>query len=754
MLDQFLFHAMAILVLLLQPLTVMAGLDKNKDLTVDSTANTVADFVARQLAIGKKPNRLIKESSPYLLQHAFNPVDWFPWGDEAFARAKREGKPIFLSIGYSTCHWCHVMERESFENSEIAAIINKYFIPIKVDREERPDIDRIYMEASQAMTGSGGWPLSAFLTPDREPFYLGTYFPPESSYGRPGFAEILNAVHQAWITDRTKLEEQAAAVVAAISYEKDESPGASVLQESTLFKGFQQFSNQFDSVDGGFGTSSKFPRPVALNFLLRFHHRTGDKLALKMALTTLRKMAEGGIHDHIGGGFHRYTVDDQWRIPHFEKMLYDQAQLAVSFLEAYQMTGETVFSQAAEDIFTYVLRDMTDLNGVFYSAEDADSPLPGNPDKQGEGAFYVWTSEELVNILGKDSCAIFSYIYGIGENGNVRKDPHQEFKGKNILYQAHTVAEAAAQFNRNPDEIQHHLKESRKKLLDRRVTRPRPHLDDKVITAWNGLMISALSQGYQVLGKSRYLHDAEKAASFILKNLYDAQEKKLLRRYRAGQAGIDGHLDDYAFLVQGLIDLYEASQDPQWLTQAIRLNWRQIEIFRDSDDGFFESVTTGADLPLRVKSDYEGAEPLGNSIAALNLIRLSHFTRNEDWRKLAETTIASYGTMLESTPAALPQMLVALEAVMAKPKQVIIAGDWNSSDTREMLREVWKRFLPNQILVVRDTRKNYQELLAIMPELEWYGMRENKATAYVCEDFVCKIPVNDVKALVDLLDQG
>ncbi|MBU0729825.1 MAG: thioredoxin domain-containing protein [Proteobacteria bacterium] len=715
--------------------------------------NTAAAYVARQLALGKKSNRLINETSPYLLQHAFNPVNWFPWGDEAFEQALKEGKPVFLSIGYSTCHWCHVMERESFENPDVAAILNKYFISIKVDREERPDIDRIYMEAAQALTGSGGWPLSVFVTPDRLPFYAGTYFPPEAKYGMPGFADLLIAINKAWHDDRQKLLDQADKLVAAIKPERDPQ-NKEPLTESILLKGFQDFAGHYDTEDGGFGTDAKFPRPVGLNFLLRFHKRSGDKKALEMVLTTLKKMAAGGIHDHMGGGFHRYTVDDQWRVPHFEKMLYDQAQLAVSYLEAYQITGESLFKESVEDIFGYVLRDMTDPNGVFFSAEDADSPRPENPAEHGEGAFYVWTAKEVDQILGKDEADVFSFHYGVKKDGNVLKDPHQEFVGRNILYEAQSLAETAAHFGKPPEEIKQKLHEARRKIIKRRNVRPRPHLDDKVITAENGLMISAFAKGYQVTGEEKYLEVARTAAAFILKELYDPKQKTMFRRFRAGKSGINGMLDDYAFFIQALLDLYEASQDFYWLKTAADLTVTQIALFSDKEmGGFFESAGKDTGLPIRVKSDFEGAEPLGNSIAAINLLRLAQFADKEAWREIAKNTVTAAAARLLENPSAMPQMLVALDYSLSKPKQVIILGHLDAQDTKKMLQEVRKRFLPGSILMVVDPEKNQKQLAEFQPALEWYAMRDNKATAYVCENFICNKPVTEIKDLVKMLDK-
>jgi hypothetical protein len=716
-------------------------------------ANTAAAFIAEELAKGKKPNRLIHQKSPYLLQHAFNPVDWYPWGEEAFEQARKQGKPIFVSIGYSTCHWCHVMERESFDNPAIAAIMNQYFVSIKVDREERPDVDRVYMSATQALTGGGGWPMSVFLTHDLKPFYAGTYFPPDSRYGRPGFRDLLEAIHKAWLTNRQKILQSADQITAHLQQRTAPQATDANLTEALLAKAYNQIAASFDSHYGGFGNAPKFPRPVTFNFLLRYYHRSGEKKALEMTLRTLRKMAEGGMHDHIGGGFHRYSVDDQWRVPHFEKMLYDQAQLAVSYLEAYQITKEPFYAEVAQDILDYVLRDMTGPHGAFYSAEDADSPLPENPEEKGEGAFYVWTKKELGEILGAETGKIFNYYYGIEENGNALSDPHGEFTGKNILYVAHSLDETAKQLGKSPAEINKLLQKSRQKLFQVRATRPRPHLDDKVITSWNGLMIGAFARGYQALDEPRYLKAAERAASFIVAKLYDPDQKILLRRYRDGAAGLEAHLDDYAFLVYGLLDLYEAALDVKWLAHAIDLTEKQIALFWDkANGGFYDTSGKDETVLLRMKEDYDGAEPTGNSIAALNLLRLAQMTDNDDWKQKGAQTIATFADRLQQYPSIMPQMLAALEFQLDKPKQIIIAGVPEAADTQKMLREIHSRYLPNKIILLADGDEGQKHLSKYLPFIASVSILNGKATAYVCENYVCKLPTTDVAVMAGLLE--
>ncbi len=724
-------------------------------------ANTAAAFIAQELAKGKKPNRLIHEKSPYLLQHAFNPVDWYPWGEEAFEQARKEDKPIFVSIGYSTCHWCHVMERESFDNPEIAAIMNQYFVSIKVDREERPDVDRVYMSATQAMTGGGGWPMSVFLTHDLKPFYAGTYFPPDSRYSRPGFRDLLEGIHRAWVTDRLKILESADQITAFLQQRTVPQASNANLTVALLAKAYNQIAGSYDSRYGGFGDAPKFPRPVTFNFLLRYYHRSGEKSvdpetsgkALEMTLATLRKMAEGGMHDHIGGGFHRYSVDGQWRVPHFEKMLYDQAQLAVSYLEAYQITKESFYAEVAQDILDYVLRDMAGPHGAFYSAEDADSPLPENPEEKGEGVFYVWAKKEIGAILGAELGRIFSYYYGVEDNGNALSDPHQEFTGKNILYVAHSLDETAKQFGKSSAEINKLLQEVRQKLFQVRVKRPRPHLDDKVINSWNGLMIGAFARGYQALNEPRYLKAAERAASFITTKLYDSDKKILWRRYRDDTAGLEAHLDDYAFLVHGLLDLYEAALDVKWLTNAIELTEKQIALFWDkTSGGFFDTSGKDETVLLRMKEDYDGAEPTGNSIAALNLLRLAQMTDNDDWHQKGAQTIATFAERLQQYPSSMPQMLAALDFQLEKPKQIIIAGAPEAADTKKMLREIHSRYLPNKIILLADGGEGQKQLSKYLSFIASVSMMDGKATAYVCENYVCKLPTSDVAVMGGLLE--
>ncbi len=632
----------------------------------------IEDHITRQKNMGTKPNNLINEKSPYLLQHAFNPVNWYPWGEEAMAKAKEEDKPIFLSIGYSTCHWCHVMAHESFEDAEIAAILNLWFICIKVDREERPDIDQLYMAAVQAMTGKGGWPMSVFLTPEGKPFFGGTYFPPKSVQGLPGFGELLGIINRAWQTKRDEVEGNSEQLFQHISSNSMVDAPASVSKE-ILDSGYEKLAASYDDRYGGFGQAPKFPRPVVFNFLLRYSQRNNHQRAKEMVLQTLRKMAAGGMYDQLGGGFHRYSVDGQWRVPHFEKMLYDQAQLAHSYLDAFQITRDPFFAGIAREIFEYVLRDMTDPLGGFYSAEDADSPLPENPGEQAEGAFYTWSEEEIVRIIGAKDANIFNLCYGIEFDGNALSDPQDEFKGKNILFRAKSNQQAAEQLKIDPTEVEKALKRAGQKLFDQRTTRPRPHLDDKVITAWNGLMIGAFARGSRVLGQKKYLTAAVRAASFLRDQLYNGKTKTLMRRYRDGEAGLKAHLDDYTFVVSGLLELYQATGELQWLSWAKDLTASQIRLFQDSKGGFFDTAEDNT-VPVRMKSNHDGAEPAGNSVAVMNLLRLATILDQKQWQRLAEQTVKIFGAGLQRYPPAMPQMLAAVDQLFSNHRQVVIAG--------------------------------------------------------------------------------
>ena len=705
-------------------------------------------------------NRLAREKSPYLLQHAHNPVDWYPWGDEAFAKARKENKPIFLSIGYSTCHWCHVMAHESFENQETAKIMNREFVNIKVDREERPDVDRVYMTFVQATTGGGGWPMSVWLTPDLQPFVGGTYFPPEDRHGQPGFPKVLERIAATWKQDHAKIAEQGAKIIAALreggiaSAEQGQD-----LDPKILDTAYQQLSRAYDAHEGGFSSAPKFPRPATLNFLFRTYARNDaesstGKHALEMNLQTLRKMAAGGIHDHLGGGFHRYSVDAFWHVPHFEKMLYDQAQLAVAYLDAFQITHDAEFEKVARGILDYVGRDMTAKAGGFFSAEDADSLIePGKPE-HAEGAFYVWTKKEIESALSKESAKAFEFHYGVEDEGNAPagSDPQGEFRGKNILIERHTIAETAKHVGKSEDEVRSSLKESREILFAVRAKRPRPHLDDKIITAWNGLMISAFARGARVLDDPAYLKLANRAAEFIRTNMYDESHKMLVRNFRGGKGTVAGFAEDYAFVIQGLLDLYEADFDVRWLKFAIELQQTQDRIFLDEKNGGYFS-TSGEDksVLLRMKEDNDGAEPSSNSIAALNLLRLAQLRDEKKYRERGEQTIKAFAGILGRAPTALPQMLVALDYSLGKPQQIVIAGEKDKADTKRLLLAVRAHYLPGATLVLADQGEGQKYLGEKLEAIRAMKKVDGKAAAYVCENFTCKAPVTDASALRKLL---
>ena len=698
-------------------------------------------------------NRLANEKSPYLLQHAHNPVDWYAWGPEAFDKARREDKPIFLSVGYSTCHWCHVMERESFENEGIAALLNESFVAVKVDREERPDVDRVYMAFVQATTGAGGWPMSVWMTPDLQPFFGGTYFPPEPGLGRPGFASILSQIAAAWQSDRDGIVESAVAMVEQLREHLSGAggpprPGAPGIDRRLLDSGFYAFRRDFDPRLGGFGDAPKFPRPSVLNFLLRYHAATKNREALDMALLTLREMAKGGIDDQLGGGFHRYSVDDRWRVPHFEKMLYDQAQLATSYLEAFQITGEAEYAAVARRTLDYAMRDLRDASGGFYSAEDADSATdPASPQEKSEGAFYSWRAEEIRRLAGP-AAEWFGYRYGVEEDGNAAG----EFAGKNILYEAHSVEETASQFGRPVDEMRAALAQAAGALLEARSARPRPHLDDKILAAWNGLMISALARGGAVLQEPRYAEAARAAAGFLFSHMYDAPSGTLLRRYREGEAAVPGFLEDYALATQGLLDLYQAQFEMEWLEMAARLTRKQMELFEDREGGGFFSAAAGPDLVLQVKEDYDGAEPSGNSVAAMNLLRLARMTGRGEFREAGERTLAGFSAKLDAAPSAVPQMLAACEFLLGDPREVVLVGDRGGEDTAALIGELHSRFAPNQVALLVDSPETRRKLAEGIPAIESMRMLQGRATAYVCRNYACQAPVSEAENLGELLE--
>ena len=675
-------------------------------------------------------NALIEERSPYLRQHAHNPVNWLPWGEAAFRKAKTEDKPLFLSIGYSTCHWCHVMAHESFEDEGTAAILNREFVPVKVDREERPDVDRIYMLFVQASTGSGGWPMSVWLTPDLEPFFGGTYFPPDTRYGRPGFKEVLEQVARAWKTERSRVETSGKRVTEQLRELSARSQEPAELGSALFEAPFEQFRRIFDAQWGGFGTAPKFPRPVALNYLLRLFAAGKNEEALEMATQTLMQMAAGGMHDQLGGGFHRYSVDERWFVPHFEKMLYDQAQLAVSYLEAYQITRDERMADVARDIFSYVLRDLRDEEGGFYSAEDADSADPAQPGHSGEGAFYIWTAEEIERLVGRREAVVFARHYGVEPTGNVINDPQGEFGGRNILYEAVPQGEGGSQAV---------LEHARRILFEAREKRPRPHLDNKILTSWNGLMISALAKGFVVLDDEKYRDAAEGAMRFLLGRMYEPTSELVLRRFCEGEAAIEGFLDDYAFLAQALLDLFEATFNPDYLERAVALAGSGFGRFEDVErGGFYSTGREAPDLLLQLKEDYDGAEPTGNSVATDVLLRLAHLTGKEEFEQRGMASLRAAGGHMKAQPSAAPQLMVALGRSLVSPAQTVFRCKELEPDVLRRVREEKNSFNPNAVTLAinDDLARRLEGVAPFLSSLE----RRGRLTIYRCENFACQLP--------------
>jgi uncharacterized protein len=709
-------------------------------------------------------NRLAAEQSPYLLQHAHNPVDWFAWGEEAFALARKADKPIFLSIGYSTCHWCHVMERESFEDDDVAAVLNEHFVSIKVDREERPDVDHVYMTFVQATTGAGGWPMSVWLTPDLQPFYGGTYFPPQGQWGRPAFRDVLKEIARAWREERSRVRSSASEIVDRLAVLTRGRSDRRKADANTLTSIVEQFQQSFDSRRGGFGDAPKFPRPSELLFLLREHIRTSNTNALRMVSETLRAMALGGMRDHIGGGFHRYSVDGAWRVPHFEKMLYDQAQLVIAYLEAAQATGDSFFAQVAEDTLRYVRRDMWDPAGGFYSAEDADSVPPEHASDphahKSEGAFYIWSVEEVRRLLGEAS-PVFEGRYGLLPNGNAPFDPQNEFGQKNLLHTAQSIADLSRASGLEPLGVAQTLMRARQTLFDVRRQRPRPHLDDKVLTAWNGLMIAAFARAARVLGGGhlleadpgdgdpgeRHLETATTAALFLRSTMWQADRQVLLRRYRGGHKAIDGYAEDYAFLIFGLLELFQAGGDVQWLAWAKELQQRQDELFWDDvDGGWFSTTGNDPSVLLRAKEDHDGAEPSPTSVSALNLITLAHLTGDSAYSERATRAIESFAGRLVEQGRAVPMMAAALSTSLSGGEQVVILGSRNAPDTNTLWRAFHRRYRPFAVAVVLDPG-DQKRLASDMPWTASMTQVDGLPTAYACRDFVCNQPTTSPEAI-------
>lgn len=677
-------------------------------------------------------NALIFEKSPYLLQHANNPVDWHPWGEEAFRLAREQDKPIFLSIGYATCHWCHVMEHESFEDMEVAGILNENFIPIKVDREERPDVDQIYMTVCQALTGRGGWPLSVFLAPDARPFYAGTYFPKNSRMGMPGFVEILRQLAKFWKTERQRAVGISEKITEAIQPKMPSTEG-SVVDLSVLEKGYEQLRSSFDSKWGGFGAAPKFPTPHHLTFLLRWHKRNPGSDAAMMVEKTLDAMRNGGIFDHLGYGFARYSVDERWFAPHFEKMLYDQSMLAMAYLEAYQALGKERFAAVAGEIFEYVLRDMTDSRGGFYSAEDADS-------EGVEGLFYLWTPEQIQSVLGEELSDLFCRFYDVHAAGNFEH-------GRSILHISKPLEVFGKVVGRDLAELREALRKGRGQLLADREKRVHPLKDDKILSSWNGLMIAALAKGFQVLGEVRYLDAARQAADFILTVMRD-DSGRLRRRYREGEVAHPGYMDDYAFMTWALLDLYESTFDVRYLENALDLNRMAVDLFWDEQEGgFFYSARDSEGLIVRDKEIYDGAVPSSNSVAALNLLRLARMTGDTHLEKLAERLLQRFAAVVADYPSAYTQFLNAVDFALGPSQEVVIVGDPEQAETRGMVDACYRHYSPNRVLMLKENGSGGQRLTALASYLGEYKSIGDQPTAYICENFACGAPATDLEEL-------
>ncbi|MBD0371503.1 MAG: thioredoxin domain-containing protein [Pyrinomonadaceae bacterium] len=681
------------------------------------------------MAEHKHTNRLINETSPYLLQHAHNPVDWYPWGEEALAKARAEDKPILLSIGYSACHWCHVMERESFENEEIAQLMNDNFINIKVDREERPDLDQIYMNAVQLMTRHGGWPMTVFLTPEGVPFYGGTYFPPEDRYNMPGFPKILTAIADAYKTRPDEVTETTVSMLGELRRMDVARESREAISVELLEQAERQLARSYDKRYGGFGSAPKFPAPMNLEFLLRAFYRTNDKEAFEMVEHTARRMAEGGMYDQLGGGFHRYSTDAQWLVPHFEKMLYDNALLSRLYLHLYQQTHEDFYRRIAEETLDYVLREMTDAGGGFYSTQDADS-------EGHEGKFFVWTPDEVKEILGKEDGALFCSYYDITPGGN--------FEGKSIPNINDSVEEVAASENITAEHLREVLARGRKILFEAREQRIKPGRDEKILTAWNGLMLASFAEAGAILERDDYTEAARRNARFVLEKL--RRDGLLLRTYKDGQAKLNGYLEDYSFLADGLLMLYEATGELEWLEEAQGVVERMIEEFWDAEQGgFFYTGSSHEELIVRSKDYFDNATPSGNSVAADVLLRLGVLTAREDYPRKAVTIFRLMRDTVGRYPSAFGRLLCAMDFYLSSPKEIAIIDSEDSADTRALLREVWKRYLPNKVVAL--SREQDARASELVPLLRERTAMDGRATAYVCEHYACQRPVNTPEEL-------
>jgi uncharacterized protein YyaL (SSP411 family) len=693
---------------------------------------------------GKTGNRLFHEKSPYLLQHAQNPVDWYPWGDEAFSHAVREDRPVFLSVGYATCHWCHVMAHESFEDPEVAERLNKGFVCIKVDREERPDIDSVYMGVCQLMTGQGGWPLTIIMTPDKKPFFAATYIPKENRFSMTGLLTLLPRITSAWQQQRKDLLRSADKIINALQPSADGvssgQPGSETLDEA-----YEELLLQFDPEYGGFGNAPKFPTPHTLLFLMRYWKRTGKKRALAMVEKTLSEMQGGGICDQLGGGFHRYSTDPKWRVPHFEKMLYDQALLLMAYTEAFQITRNEMYRKTAEEIIGYVLRDLTSPCGAFLSAEDADSPW-------GEGAFYTWTTGEIKAVLGNEDAALANLVFSVTESGNFQSP--ELGPGKNLLYRSQSGSDIARALSIPDKDFKARLESIRARLFSVRQERARPSCDDKVLTDWNGLFIAALAQASRAFDKPQYLAAAERAMQFIFSCMLNP-EGKLLHRFRDGEAGIDGFADDYAFIIHALIELYATGFDEKYLSAACSLNEFLVRHFRDeTDGGFFTIAESSEPLILKKKETYDGALPSCNSVSFSNLLRLGGLTGKSEYTEKAAALNRFFQRAVTGSPSAHSWFLCGLLHATGPSQEVVIAGEPESSDTMELISATKALYLPSVLVLLRPAGERGSIVSQLAPFTTDYTMKEGKATAYLCISHSCSLPVTDSLELRKMLENA
>ncbi|MGB7117537.1 MAG: thioredoxin domain-containing protein [Anaerolineales bacterium] len=693
-----------------------------------------------------RPNRLINEKSPYLLQHAYDPVDWYPWGDEAFEKARQEAKPIFLSIGYSTCHWCHVMKEESFSDSEVASLLNEIFVNIIVDREERPDIDGIYSDIAVSMNGSSGWPLNVMMTYDQKPFYIATYIPKENRFGRIGMLDLIPQFKAAWEKQNDELLDIAEQVAVKVNQVAGTSRrGELALDEALLEKTYQQLEKQFDAQNGGFGTEPKFPTPHKLLFLLRYWQRTGNEHALEMVETSLQAMRLGGVYDQLGFGFHRYAIDAAWQEPHFEKMLYDQALLAMVYTETYQVTGKSEYAQTAHEIFAYVLRDMTAPSGGFYSAEDADSDGK-------EGGFYLWTADEIRTILNEEDAELFIMAYNVTEQGNY-VDPIQAVPlGENVLFLSKSMSALANDLRMPEAELVSRLDAARQQLYAERGVRLTLHRDDKILTDWNGLMIAALAKAGQVYNDPTYTQVAQNVADFLLTEMRD-EDGRLSHRYLENESDLSANVDDYAFLTWGLIELYESTFDTRYLEEALHLTDELLVHFWDGEDGgFYFTPDDGEDLLVRQKVSKDRDLPSGNSVAMLNLLRLSRMTANPRLETKAVDIVQAFALQIEGAPSDYSLLMSAVDLGVGPSYEVVIAGDPSASDTRAMLSALRQKFIPNKVVLLRPPGES-PEIVRLAEYIKYNTSRNGQSTAYVCLNYYCELPTTDILHILALLEK-